>query len=369
MKQLLSELVKIYSVSRHEGRMAAFIASHLKKQGISSKNLGYNTVVCQIPGKDSTKAIIFNGHTDTVPAGDSWKTNPFTLEDQKDRYVGLGASDMKSGLAIILELASQFNKTTPPVDLWFCFAGNEEINGMGSRLFAKYFKEEQASNYREYAAVIGEPTDCNFIGIGHRGNKMFEITVHGQSGHGSRPHEIKVHAVYEAVKIMDNIQKSLKTWKRQYRHKLLGEPSVTVTSVRTDASKSFNKFPEVCQFVLDVRTTPGFHDKIDGLLERLIKPVKDASLKEIAECSPPASVEVKDPIVVAAKKVLKKHPLQVFPGATDMSFLSEQGIPCIIYGPGTVAAMHVPNEYVLKRNLTACRNAYKKLIVEYARKS
>src|SRR5690606_30590731 len=43
--------------------------------------------------------LLLNGHTDTVLAVAGWSSDPWTARRDGDRLYGLGAADMKSGVA------------------------------------------------------------------------------------------------------------------------------------------------------------------------------------------------------------------------------------------------------------------------------
>lgn len=370
MNEILKKLVHIYSVTGHESEIADFIIEYfapLKPAKLTKLNS--NSVVVEIKGKDSTKAIIFNGHIDTVSPGDDrlWDTNPLTLEEKDGRLYGLGVSDMKSGVAVLMELANNYITTPPDCDLWFVFAAGEEVDGVGTRDFAQRFHKE-ISAYEVVNAVVAEPTNLESAGIGHRGNVVFEIDIDGQSGHGSRPHEIKKHAIYDAIEVVMLVNKLSKRWASQYFDDLLGKPTAVVTAIMTENTTSPNKFPASCKLVVDVRTTPALHDVVVKEVKTAVaKTVHGAHVKDIGFSSPPAKCELSEPIVKAMQAINPKLKLDIFPGATDMSFLNAIGVKGIVFGPGDPHYMHVPNESISVETMPRAIAAYKQLVEEFAR--
>ena len=70
-------------------------------------------------GRGGGRSLLWNGHLDTVPVASMWKTTPFALtQDPHDPDIlrGLGTSDMKSGLAVMLDVAEESAPRTLPYD-------------------------------------------------------------------------------------------------------------------------------------------------------------------------------------------------------------------------------------------------------------
>lgn len=84
---------------------------------------GRASLVVSIPG-ESSESVMFLGHIDTVPCGDetAWKYKPVHATEDGDRIYGLGSSDMKSGVAIMLTVLDTVlkMKKTPKKTLLLC---------------------------------------------------------------------------------------------------------------------------------------------------------------------------------------------------------------------------------------------------------
>src|SRR6476469_4323782 len=90
-------LVDIASVSRAEAAAMAFVRSALPLEPVwASDDVLFATTTRQA----GRALVLLAGHVDTVPAQDNL---PGRLDG--DTVVGLGASDMKGGVAVMLELA------------------------------------------------------------------------------------------------------------------------------------------------------------------------------------------------------------------------------------------------------------------------
>src|SRR3990167_7352058 len=110
---------------------------------------------------------------DTVYSGSlPWRYGPWTAHKDGDKMIGLGASDMKGGLAASMLLAEAMAANgKPPVDMWFTYVVKEEVDGSGTESFADWFKKKgYVGRYRDMAAIFTEPTGLVEIEHGHRGN-------------------------------------------------------------------------------------------------------------------------------------------------------------------------------------------------------
>jgi succinyl-diaminopimelate desuccinylase len=108
--------------------------------------------------------VVLAGHYDTVPAQDNF---PGRVED--GWVVGLGASDMKGGLAVMIELA----RAGAPFG--YLFFGREELPA-GESALPGFFERHGLD---AELVVMLEPTD-NTIQAGCLGNLNAELVFHGQ---------------------------------------------------------------------------------------------------------------------------------------------------------------------------------------------
>jgi succinyl-diaminopimelate desuccinylase len=123
---------------------------------------------------------VLAGHTDTVPIENNW---PSRLDN--DIIYGRGASDMKAGLAVMVELARRINEV--PIDLQFdlglLFFGREELPGDECPLLNAL--DDPAFSDIDLA-ILMEPTS-NAIEAGCLGNLNLKVAFTGSSAHSARP--------------------------------------------------------------------------------------------------------------------------------------------------------------------------------------
>jgi succinyl-diaminopimelate desuccinylase len=161
------ELVDIASESRDEQRLADHVAAVLGAGAVPLSDLGDT---CLLAGERSAP-VLLAGHLDTVPAQGN---RPGRIAD--GRVHGLGASDMKGALAVMLELALA---GAPYRCLFF---GREELPSQESALAPLLEREPLTAEL----VVMMEPTACE-LHAGCLGNINATWTFHGRSGHSARP--------------------------------------------------------------------------------------------------------------------------------------------------------------------------------------
>ncbi|MGB6053582.1 MAG: M20/M25/M40 family metallo-hydrolase, partial [Rhodococcus sp. (in: high G+C Gram-positive bacteria)] len=143
---------------------------------------GRPNVIVSIGGSDRP-GLLFVGHSDVVPAGGGWTTDPFEAVVRDGRLYGRGACDMKGGLAAVVIAMAALKHCgavgDAPISL-ACLVDEEET-GIGIREFVR------APARRRYShCIVAEPTDLVTI-TGCRGAANLEISVTGRSAHAGRP--------------------------------------------------------------------------------------------------------------------------------------------------------------------------------------
>jgi len=169
-------LVNIPSVSRDEAQAMAYVRSELPLEPAWSSEDVLFATSRRTAGQP---LVLLAGHVDTVPAQGNL---PGRIED--GAVVGLGASDMKGGIAVMIELARWAAESPPALDLAFLFFVREEV-GVEESPLPRVFAEAPLVLESDLVIVL-EPTD-NAIHAGCLGNLNATLTFVGQSAHSARP--------------------------------------------------------------------------------------------------------------------------------------------------------------------------------------
>ena len=125
------------------------------------------------------KSILFNGHVDSMPAGnhDNWLHDPYGGIIEAGKLYGVGACDMKAGLmaSIMAVKALQDAGINLPGTVKIASVCDEEGGGNGSLVAAMHGEKADA-------VVVCEPTDYELI-TAHMGWVFFKVEAEGIAVH------------------------------------------------------------------------------------------------------------------------------------------------------------------------------------------
>lgn len=133
----------------------------------------------------------FAGHTDVVPVGEGWRSDPFAADIRDGLLYGRGAADMKSAIAAFVAAVARTRIEKGTVSLMI--TGDEEgiaVNGTVKVLEWLKVRGEKIDH-----CIVGEPTSVARAGdtlkIGRRGSINFKVCVTGVQGHVGYPQKAK----------------------------------------------------------------------------------------------------------------------------------------------------------------------------------
>lgn len=310
-------------------------------------------VFAHIEGWSEEGALVLNGHLDTVPNGGMWAENPQRACIQNGRMYGRGASDMKSGLAVLLAAFKRraMENRIPRRGIWFVGTCDEEASGLGARAALNQI------HGRVSALLIGEPT-AGEIGLAAKGCIWLKLRGSGRTSHGAYP-ERGVDAIGHLTAVVDGIRAAY--FSGEAAHPLLGRATCTLTQI--SGGIKANMVADRAEAMLDIRTLPCMAH--GTLLNGIRKLCADycaahpgfAVEMEIENLRPPVETEPNYPLAACLRACIQET--QSVPARetgtaffSDASILRDLGVQDIIlFGPGDPTLAHVPNEYV---ELEAC---------------
>ena len=321
------ELVDVPSESREEAALAAHVAGVLRDGGAEVLDLGDACLLARPPGR--RPATLLAGHLDTVPAQDN-------VPGRRDaeRVHGLGASDMKGGLAVMVELA------LAGADLAVLLFPREELPFAETALTP--LLERAAGELDVEAAVVLEPTDCA-VHAGCLGNVNARWTFHGRSGHSARPW-LADNAIERAA---DGIVALAARPANPVQFD--GLEFVEVASVtRIAGGIAGNVIPDRVECGLNFRYAPGRTP--DEAEARLAELCGGHGELEVLANAPSGAVCVSHP---AIGRLIEGGGLEVAPKQawTPVAELTAAGIPAVNFGPGSPAQAHRRDESIPIANL------------------
>jgi succinyl-diaminopimelate desuccinylase len=189
---LAQALIRRPSVTPKDAGALDVLEAVLKELGFVTHRLPFGDVdnLYARRGEDAPH-FCFAGHTDVVPVGEGWKTDPFAAEVRDGMLYGRGAADMKSAIAAFVAAVARVPLAKGSVSL--LITGDEE--GLAVNGTVKLLEWLKARGERIDHCVVGEPTSAARAGdtlkIGRRGSINFKVTVTGVQGHVGYPQKAR----------------------------------------------------------------------------------------------------------------------------------------------------------------------------------
>lgn len=341
--ELLKRMIATPSLSRNEAQTGDLLFAFLDEQGAAPERL-HNNIWARAEGFDPERpTLLLNSHHDTVRPAASYTRDPFTPEIEQGRLYGLGSNDAGASVVALTETFLMFRRQKLPFNLVLALSAEEECMGEhGMRALLPALG-------RIDMALVGEPTGMQ-AATGERGLVVLDCTARGKSGHAARGEG--VNALYIAL---DDIAR-LRTFRFERESELLGPVGIAVTQI--EAGTQHNVVPDVCRFVVDLRTTDAYSN------EEVVEILRGAIRSEAVPRSTrirAAAVSEDHPLVRAAKAIGRNT--FVSPTTSDRTLMP---FPSLKMGPGDSARSHSANEFVRIDEIDQAIALYEKYIEQLA---
>jgi len=366
--ELLKSLVSIYSPYFKEEEIMEFVHSWLKERNIDTKFFNYKddkvtkfegiNVIGEIKGRKEGPKVLLNGHLDTVTICEGWDTEPTDPVIKDGKMYGIGALDMKSGVAAMMIAIEAFKKKHKEFkgSILYSFVSDEEgPYGLGTN----FLIHENVINDAD-VAIVPEPSsgfteeDFPCLCLGARGGYSYKVRFKGKSAHAANP-EKGVSAIVDASKVIVELKKqNLK--KDEY----LGKGDVCI--IETKGGGAACSVADLAEFTVFRHIVVG-EDKTT-LKEEVDKAVKKADIQSeyeviFRDAPTPNSDgflpylvdennEYTQKFIESIKDITNKEPIiSYFSSIGDFNYIgSRLKIPTFVFGPGG-EKYHSSNEYVV----------------------
>lgn len=358
---ILADLVGFPSVSlRPNGDIVSHIETYLGGHGISCQRDAHEdgerfNLLARI-GPKADGGVLLSGHLDVVPADAAgWREDPFRLRREGGCLYGRGAVDMKGFLAMALAMAPEFqaraDDLTEPLYLAFTF--DEEIGCFGAERMPAFL---EAAGATPRIAIVGEPTGMTPIN-GHKGGMELVTHVRGAAGHASKPAQ-GVNAILAAARIIEFINETAAACADQPASGSVFDPPFTTLSVGTiRGGEARNIIPDSCSFDWEIRAHPGDDphlvlDQVNRFIEDQVLPGMLAGnpacevVTEMLSDVPPLAAKQGSEAAALISRLWTNQPPAVVSFGTDGAYFQEAGLDVIVIGPGGMAQMHQPDEFI-----------------------
>jgi succinyl-diaminopimelate desuccinylase len=336
------ELVDIPSVSRSEDAIREHILT-LVPAGLVAEYVGDEAFFFAPTNRREVPLVVLAGHYDTVP-----EQGNLPGEIRDGAVHGLGASDMKGGLAVAIELVRDLEERAPgPYDVGLVLFGREELPAENNPLPALF--EGSRAIHEAALAIVLEPTDGR-IQAGCLGNIVARLVFRGRSGHSARPW-LADNAIERAVAGLPTLLGLAP------RVAVVGglEFKEVVSVTRLESGIADNVIPGEATATLNLRYPPDRTPEEAEAHLRSLTP--DGATLEISSNAAPARVVTEAALVraLSAAGNLAIEPKQAW---TNVADFTANGIDAVNFGPGGTAYAHRQDELV---KIDALVHAYETL--------
>ena len=335
----------------NEDRIAAFAAQWLAARGISPELVrleeGRSSLVARIPGRGDGSLVVC-AHLDTVTTEpERWSVPPLEGHIAEDMLWGLGAADMKSGVAVGMQLMAQLvqQDVAPICDVVLVLTADEEWGYRGAATVAESGLIDDAG-----FLLILEPT-AGHVYAGQKGELWVETTFVGREAHGSMP-EFGANAVLSAARFSSRLQEAITSLPE-----VAGRGRTTINIGRLHGGRQVNIVPERADVSIDIRVVgDAHHDIVLEIIDRL--GAEEAAAegarfeRTISSDHPAIANDGIHPIERRLRELVvgcgnEDSARSISPYSTDaVSIVPRLGVSVAIYGPGDIALAHQPDEHI-----------------------
>ncbi len=344
--ETLEELVATPSESQHERSAAEKVARILRELGyqpqLQSVGDGGANVVAHIPGGNGPR-VLLGGHIDTVPICGGWVHDPRKLTIEGGRAYGLGACDMKGGIAALLTVLRRFAilGEMPAGDILFAALADEERLSLGAEVFG-------AGRPKADLCILAEPHYDEFV-VGATGKILLELTVRGACGHAARP-ETGVNAIECMSRFLTAVDQKYRALDQEG-----AAASHCTLHIWNDYPSYSLNIPDTCCVLFNKQLLPtedadSFQQDLQHMFARIC-PEASLAIERRRPYYPAYRTDTASPLFLRLRHMAEQvmgRPvsLTVNQSVSDGNIIEPiLSIPTVVFGPKGVGC-HKPDEYL-----------------------
>jgi len=363
----LAELVAINSVNPSydggvpETDVALYIEHFFAARGIQTFRQdvlpGRFNVIARVPGRQPARRVILEAHMDTVSVS-GMTIPPFEPAICDGRLYGRGSCDTKAGLAAMMYALAAITADglTPPCEIWLAAVVDEEYSFQGVVRLCR--------DLRADAAIVAEPTELRLV-TASKGVLRWRMRTRGKAAHSAKPH-LGVNAISHMAGVIQALDQHTKTLAAR-SHPLLGPATLNVGQIR--GGEQINFVPDLCEIAIDRRLIPGEDPEQIWFGYAQLAAHLGAEIDRPLLADAPLETDPATDVVHVAQRVLVALGRPVAPTGvpfgSDASKLSRQGVPSIIFGPGSIDRAHAAVEYVECDQVLEAAAFFRQFILEF----
>jgi len=321
-------------------------------------------------GPSCAGGLLLSGHTDVVPAGAGWATDPYRVTEVADRLYGRGTADMKGFVAAAMVAAERAaGRLDKP--LYLALSYDEEIGCVGVRGLLQHL--DGRADVAPDLVVVGEPTSMR-VCVAHTGKASYAARFHGRAGHSSeaRTHPSAVVAAAELAVAIDAVQRGQPAGETSrdragYAHVSTNVGTigggVAINVMAADADLAF-EVRHSAEFEVPALLAPVWAE-VDRLNSRLAAVGGGVKVEQLAQY-PAMDTAATAPAVRRLHRLAETGPIGTIAFGAEGGLYAERfAAPVVICGPGDITDAHCPDEFVTLSQLATCRRVIDGAVAEF----
>jgi acetylornithine deacetylase/succinyl-diaminopimelate desuccinylase-like protein len=356
---LLEQLVSIPSPTGQETQLAAWCENFLSQSHFNVQRQwlpdGRFNILAESSG--TGPELILYAHLDTVHPDPNWE-DPFQLQQRGDHLLGLGVSDMKGGLAVILHAAQNFSARGCRLKIALGVDEEQWSAGAWTLLRSGWLAQAQLILVPELS--IDSP--ALHLGLGRRGCFSYQLDIEGIKRHGALQ---SLNAIQEGAHLIQAL-----SHREQRPHPHWGTEDILFRAIQAESTEL--SVPACCRIVFSCFTHPGrsseAHQKqLQQELERLSTArLKLSPLERPTPGAPGYWIDSQHPQVRRFQTQISKirgTPLPEVMGVSvaDENVLALSGVPVLSLAP-TGGNSHRHDEWLSAASLQETSTLFQALL-------
>lgn len=369
--EILRRLVAFDTTSRNSNlALVDYVAGLLDRPGVALRRVvsedgtKANLVATFGPAGDERRlGLVLSGHTDTVPAEEpDWTSDPFTLVERDGRLYARGAADMKGFVALALALARRVDPARLHHPLVLVLTYDEELGTLGAQQLVRSWDAGAPPLPR--AAVVGEPTELLAVRL-HKGHLKLRLEVPGRGAHSAYPH-LGDNAIVKAAAVVRELaalgdELAAERYPSSAHFPDTPGPTLNVGTIR--GGSAINVVPERCFVEVGIRLLPGMSSprETERVRDRAERAAPGTRLEMVSD-TPPMLCRESSPAYRELVALLGQDETHAVHFASDAGPLQELGLEPVLWGPGSIAVAHKPDESIPLADLARAEAVLEELV-------
>ncbi|NOZ05719.1 MAG: [LysW]-lysine hydrolase [Chloroflexi bacterium] len=320
---LLTEMLRIPSLSGQEGELASYLVSRMNEMGFSARVDGAGNAVGAMG--DGPRELVLLGHADTVPG-------EVPVRRQAGKLYGRGAVDAKGPLAAFVCAVARVGPR--PGWRWVVIGAVEEEAATSKG--ARYVRDR----YHPDACIIGEPSGWDGITLGYKGRLLVDYRLEQGTSHSAGR---DTPATEEAVAFWNDVVAHCTAYNAGHK-KQFDRLSPSLRRI-TSGGDGLHEWAELTiGFRLPPHCVPA---ELEEVVRRLAGTADVVFRGAEVACRAPKNTPLVRAFLAAIREQGGKPRFKVKTGTSDMNVVAPVwNCPIVAYGPGNSSLDHTPEEHI-----------------------